>query len=430
MAERLLSAKKCENARPGMPPKGSKAKPNGPYRLFDGGGLALIVMPSGAKYWQFRYRFAGRENTLQIGPYPAIGLEKARKERDRYREVLRSGADPVTARRVERAKVAQATADTFAALADEWIEHRKPFVSPATVERDEGIIRRVLLPKLGALPLREIDATMVVAALKKAQADGIVYSAHRARTLASQIFVYAIGSGRATHNPARDAGGALRPKPSERNLSALPFARVGDLLTALDGGQGASAVTATAIKLMLYTGLRDAALRGAQWKEIDLQARRWTVPAERMKRRGNEERQPHAVPLPAQAVAALEALRPLTDRGPDSYVFASTGKGGYLAENTLRIALHRLGFEVTAHGFRSLLTDELYRAGFRSEWVERQLHHKDKDKVRAAYLRTDFYEQRVPMMQWWADACDAQREGKRLPALPDVPEFKPLLRAA
>jgi integrase len=149
-----------------------------------------------------------------------------------------------------------------------------------------------------------------------------------------------------------------------------------------------------------------------------------------MKRRGNEERQPHAVPIPKQAMEALKALHPLTHRGPQSFLFASSSKDGYLAENTLRIALHRMGFEVTAHGFRSLLTDELYKAGFRSEWIERQLHHKDKDKVRAAYLRTDFFAQRVPMMQWWADAIGAKHRGEKLPALPDVPDFKPSLALA
>jgi integrase len=141
-----------------------------------------------------------------------------------------------------------------------------------------------------------------------------------------------------------------------------------------------------------------------------------------------KRREEHAVPLPRQAIAVLRDLAPLTDRGGDSFIFASSGKHGYLAENTLRIALHRLGFEVTAHGFRSLLTDELYKAGFRSEWVERQMHHRDKNAVRAAYLRTDFFEQRVPMMQWWADNCDALKAGKKAPPAPG--NVIPMVRAA
>jgi integrase len=279
----------------------------------------------------------------------------------------------------------------------------------------------VLHPVLGQLPLREIDATAVLSALKAAENDGILESARRARAIAKQVFDYAIATGRASVNPARDLGNALR-KPEVAHFAALKADQIGSFLTALDAS-GMTAVTKAALLLMLYTGLRDGSLRGARWREIDFEAAKWTIPAERMKRR--EE---HAVPLPRQAIALLRELKRVTDRGPDSFIFASSGKAGYLAENTLRIALHRLGFEVTAHGFRSLMTDELYKAGFRSEWVERQMHHQDKNAVRAAYLRTDFYDQRVPMMQWWADTFDALKAGGTAPAMPD--NVIPMQRAA
>lgn len=411
MAEKRLTTRRCDTAK-------GKAKP---YRLTDGGGLSLRVMPSGARYWQYRYRHGGRETILQLGSYPAIGLERARAEHARHRDVLRHGRDPVTARRVEKAQVRKAAGETFSAVADEWLDYYRPEWSGVHHERNEGLLRRVLRPVLGQLPLREIDATAVLSALKAAENDGILESARRARAIAKQVFDYAIATGRASVNPARDLGKALR-KPEVEHFAALQADQVGSFLTALDAS-GATAVTKAALLLMLYTGLRDGSLRGAKWGEIDLDAAKWTIPAERMKRR--EE---HAVPLPRQAMAVLKALKPATERGSDSFIFASGGKAGFLAENTLRIALHRLGFEVTAHGFRSLLTDELYKAGFRSEWVERQMHHRDKNAVRAAYLRTDFYEQRVPMMQWWADNCDALKAGKKAPAMPD--NVIPMQRAA
>jgi Arm DNA-binding domain len=133
MAEKVLSTRMCDTAKP-------KSKP---YVLTDSGGSSLRVMPSSAKYWQYRYRLGGKENTLQIGRYPEIGLEKARKELDKHRAVVQAGSDPITERRLRRARVAKATADTLAAMADEWIGHRKPFVAAATIERDEGISRRV-----------------------------------------------------------------------------------------------------------------------------------------------------------------------------------------------------------------------------------------------------------------------------------------------
>jgi integrase len=407
-----LTVRQIESAKPGHPPRALRnAQPGKPYRLTDGGGLSLRVMPTGAKYWQYRYRIGGRETTMQLGSYPAMGLEAARKEHQRQRAILGEGSSPITERRISKARVMASQAETFGAVAAEWLDYHRPAWSEVHHERNAGLLRRVLYPKLEKLPLSGIDATALLQALKAAEGAGIAESARRARAIAAQIFDYAIGSGRATVNPARDLAKALR-KPEVRHFAALPVEQVGDFLRVLRAS-GTEPVTKAALRLMLLTGLRDYSLRGARWSEIDFAAGRWTVPAERMKRG-----EPHTVPLPHQAIAALRDLAPLTDRGPDSFIFAGGGKAGHLAENTLRIALHRLGFKVTAHGFRSLLTDQLYLAGFRGEWVERQMHHRDKNQVRAAYLRTDFIEQRATMMQWWADFCDAREGNQSTPELP------------
>lgn len=408
-----LTIRKIDSAKPGVPPRWlPNAKLGKPYRLTDGGGLSLRVMPSGGKYWQYRYRLGGRETTMQLGTYPAMGLEAARKAHQAQREVLAEGSSPVTARRVAKARVAASEAETFGAVAAEWLEYHRPAWSAAHHERNDGLLRRVLLPKLKVLPLSGIDATALLRVLKTAERAGIAESARRARAIAAQIFDYAIGTGRARANPARDLAKALR-KPEVKHFAALPVDQVGEFLRALNAS-GIEPVTKAALRLMLLTGLRDYSLRGARWAEVDVRAGRWTVPAERMKRG-----EAHTVPLPGQAITVLRELADLTDHGPQSFIFAGAGKAGHLAENTLRIALHRLGFKVTAHGFRSLLTDELYKAGFRSEWVERQLHHRDNNQVRAAYLRTDFIEQRATMMQWWADFCDSREANGSAPALPD-----------
>lgn len=425
MAEKLLTDRRCATAKP-------KASP---YRLTDGGGLGLRVMPNGSKFWQFRYRgrerdrsaddrIGRKETTLHLGRYPATSLTEARKLRDKSRATLDKGADPVVARRVEKATLQRNEAETFAAIANDWLEHRKPDIAAVTHERNEGLARRILLPKLGRLPIRDIDATAMISALRAAEQKGLKMSARRARIIAMQIFGHAIATGRATSNPARDVTKALAKRPETTHYAALQAGQIGALLNAMEKS-GVRPVTKAALLLMLYTGLRDGSLRGAHWREIDFERGRWTIPAERMKRR--EE---HSVSLPKQAIKVLRQLARLTDRGPDSYIFASSGKAGFLAENTLRLALHRLGFEVTAHGFRSLLTDELYKAGFLSEWIERQMHHKDPNEVRSAYLRTDFFEQRVPMMQWWASNCEALKAGKKRPALPGNVVPLPIKRAA
>jgi integrase len=174
-----------------------------------------------------------------------------------------------------------------------------------------------------------------------------------------QVFRYAKDTHRATHNPALDlADSRLLARPKVEHFAALERAQVGPMLRALAGSQ-VDPVTSAGLRLMLYTGLRDASLRGARWREIDLRERVWTVPAERMKS-GRE----HRLPLPKQAVAVLSELAKLTRSNVNAYVFKGRGKAGYLAENTLRLALHGLGFKVTAHGFRSLLTDLLNEKGF------------------------------------------------------------------
>jgi integrase len=198
-----------------------------------------------------------------------------------------------------------------------------------------------------------------------------------------------------------------------KSFAALQPEQVGPMLRALKASDCSPQVKA-AIELMLMTGLRDFSLRSARWNEIDLTGASWTVPAERMK-----HGQDHTVPLPKQAVEILTELKKLTGRKPGGFVFASSGKAGFLAENTIRLTLHRLGFKVTAHGFRSLLTDLLNERGFNRDAVERQLAHVEKDKVRRAYLRSDFMEHRKVMMQWLANWAYAERDQADTPAMPD-----------
>jgi integrase len=161
--------------------------------------------------------------------------------------------------------------------------------------------------------------------------------------------------------------------------------------------------------MALYTGLRDNSIRGALWNEIDFDSETWTIPSSRMKS-GRE----HQVPLPSQAITALIALKPLTHRNTNDYIFPGGGKHKIMSENTLRLALHRLGFKVTAHGMRSLITDVLNENGFNPDAIEKQLDHAEQSQVRRAYLRSNFMNERVKMMQWFADWCDAQSKGTKL----------------
>lgn len=412
MAERLLTDRKCRAARPRQKP----------YYLSDGAGLRLQVRPDGRKYWLLRYRLGGKESTHSLGAYPDVGLEEARRKAQEARRLIEDGKHPTVERRIRRTQAVERSRTTFRAVAEEWLERHRPHWSEHHYERNEGLLRRILYPHLAELPIDAISEALLLNVLRSAYDAGIRESARRARGVAAQVFDYAKDTYRAAHNPARElARSSVLRKPEVRSFAALKPSEVGPLLSKLDQG-GVTPITRAALLLMLYTGLRDYSLRGARWGEIDLTGGVWTVPASRMKRK-----EAHRVPLPRQAVEALEALKPLTDQGPESYVFASRGKEGFLAENTLRLALKRLGFRATAHGFRSLLTDVLNEAGFNPDAIERQLHHAEKNKVRAAYLRSDFFDYRKTMMQWFADWCEAQKAGARAPAMPE--NVLPLRRA-
>ena len=392
------------------------------FYLSDGGGLRLQIRPDGSKYWLVRYTLGGKESTFSLGSYPAISLTQARQGRDQVLAVVREGKSPTVEKAVRRAKETESRSQTFRKVADDWMEHGARHPSPRTgrpwssahLERNRMLLENLLLPDLGRLPVAEIGEEMLVAVLEKHYRSGIRESARRAGAIASQIFRFARENRLVGHNPAVEI--LLRStlaKPKERHFAALGIDEVGAMLKKLDAS-GVEPVTKAAISLMLLTGLRDHSLRGATWREIDLDQAVWTVPAERMKRR-----ETFATPLPAQAVKTLRELRELTDKGPTSFVFAGRGKAGYLAENTLKIALHRLGFPVTAHGLRSTITDLLGRQGFLRDAVERQLDHVERNKVRAAYSRDDYWEHRKAMLQWLADWAQAQMSGTSDPAVPD-----------
>ncbi len=341
---------------------------------------------------------------------------KVMTNRSRLAEARRhvaSGRNPSIARKVARSDKVVAARSTLDTVAKDWLAHNQQSWSEAHYERNEMLLRLILLPKLGTLPVAEITEQMLLVELTAYYRSGRKESARRAGAIAVQIFRFAKDSHLIKINPALEIVDNSRlKKPEVTHFAALKAGQVGPMLRAL-AASNFREVTKAAIILMLQTGLRDSSLRGAKWKEIDLQAKAWSVPAIRMKRRIE-----HAVPLPSWAIDTLTGLALLTNHGPNSFVFASSGKAGFLSESTLRVALHRLGFEVTAHGMRSLLTDVLNERGFNADAIERQLHHIEKNKVRAAYLRSDFFEQRVTMMQWFSDWARALRDESIAPDMP------------
>lgn len=395
-AEKLLTEVKC---------KAAKASDR-VYYLNDGSGLRLRVRPDGSRYWLLRFFIQGKENTQSLGPYPLISLQIARAKAAEAKQIVREGLNPSVEARVKKAARVVESKSTFGVIAQEWLDHNSTNWSAHHLERNEGLLRRFLLPDLSRLPIDSIEEHYLFAILKTAYDRGTKESARRARAVAAQVFSYARATHKGRRNPARDmADNPYFKKPPVKHFKAIPQGEVASLMVILKltgKDQKLSAETVAALKLSLYTGLRDNSVRGAKWAEIDFTTPTWTIPAERMK-----SKRAHAIPLPQQAVDVLKGLELLTFRGGESFLFPGKTKTGYMAENTLRQALHRLGFEVTHHGIRSLITDVLNENGFRPDPIERQLDHQEKNQVRRAYLHSDFMDERRVMMQWFADWCDS-----------------------
>ena len=400
-AEKLLTEATCKATKPR----------DKVYYLNDGNGLRLRMRPDGSKTWVLRYRLSGKEMSTGLGTYPKISLQVARAKALEAKQHINKGDNPSTAKRIAKANQVIKGETTFGAIAREWLEHNKKSWSSHHLERNEGLLKRFLLPDLERMPIDTIKESYLFSILKTPYDKGTKESARRARAIAAQVFSYARATHRGTTNPAREmADNPYFKKPPVKHFAALPQNQVGALIKELNKtgtDQKLDAKTICALRLALYTGLRDNSIRGALWGEIDLEVGFWSIPGSRMKS-GRE----HQVPLPTQAITALKLIQPQTYRNQSSYLFPGGGKHKIMSENTLRLALHRLGFKVTAHGMRSLITDVLNENGFNPDAIEKQLDHSEQSQVRRAYLRSNFMDERIKMMQWFADWCDAQSKGK------------------
>ncbi|WP_423170941.1 tyrosine-type recombinase/integrase [Stenotrophomonas maltophilia group sp. CASM26] len=384
-----------------------KTKPSATVqKLRDGGGLYLLLRPDGARWWRWDYRrpLTGRRNTLSFGTYPDVSLASARERHAAARKLLADGIDPGEHRKAQRAVGLERSANTFDAIAVEHLAMREKKLSPGSIKRERRLIDKDLSPYIGSHPVAAISARDLLEALRKVESRGAVETAHRARILASQVFRYAIATGRATHNPAEDLKGALSTPDGQHFASITDPGLVGGLLRAMHGYQGSPVVQA-ALQLAPLVFVRPGELRQARWSDIDLDASQWRFTA-------SKTGQAHIVPLATQAVAILRGLQPLTGRG--AYVFPSMlGKGRPMSENTVNGALRRLGYDsdtMTGHGFRAMartVLDEVL--GFRPDYIEHQLAHAVRDPNGRAYNRTAHLVERAKMMQAWADYLDGLR---------------------
>ena len=372
---------------------------NKAQRLFDGGGLYVEVTPSGGRYWRWKYRFSGKEKLLALGVFPAVSLADARQARDEARKLLSTGVDPGAARQAKKRLETLASENTFQAIGDEWVGLQQRKLSPATFAKAKWTLETLVYPWLGAVPIAEITPPDLLAVLRRIEARGAHETAHRTKARCSQVFRYAIATGRATRDPSADLRGALAPVVSKSHAAITDPNRIGQLLRDIDGYKGGPVVRA-ALKFAPLVFVRPGELRRAEWSEFNLGTKEWRIPAAKMKM-GEE----HIVPLSKQALAILLEIQPLT--GHRRYIFPGLrASDAPMSENTVNAALRMLGYDkdtMTGHGFRALASTRLNEMGWAPDVIERQLAHAERNKVRAAYNRAQYLSERRKMMQAWAD---------------------------
>lgn len=382
----------------------NKAKPRDKqYTLFDGGGLFLLVTPTGGKLWRFKYPRPGGDtrNTLSFGAYPEISLSEAREKRQEARTMLVKGVDPSNVR--QACLKSNAGGNSFEVIGREW--HRT--FSGKWTEKYGAILllrleKDVFVP-LGASDINDVKPGEILAALRAIQNRGALDQAHRTLGMIEKIFRYAIATNRAEQNPAIHLRGALPPITFGHQAAITDPAELGQFLKTVEGYVG-SVVVHAAMRLLPLVFVRPGELRMAEWSEFDLDAALWDIPAERMKMK-----KPHLVPLSRQAVAILRGLHPFTRHS--KYVFpCHRSPLRCMSDNAINAGFRRMGLEkslVCAHGFRATartILDEVLE--YRTDWIEHQLAHEVKDPNGRAYNRTKYLPQRREMMQRWADYLD------------------------
>lgn len=375
------------------------------YKLSDGDGLYLRIHTSGGKYWQLKYRVAKKEKTFSIGTYPNVSLKEARESAAELRKIIGAGIDPSAKKKEAKLLALNAESRSFEAVAREWHAKQSPTWTP---KHGKVILRRLtsdIFPEVGSMPVDQINAPALLAVLRKIEGRGAVDLVHRLHQTTSQIFRYAIATGRAERDVAADLRGAFQTR-RKQHMAYLKENELPEFLSRLAAYDG-DAQTKRATLLLLHTFVRTGELRAAQWSEFDLKKGEWRIPAERMKMK-----ELHIVPLTSQVVAILKAQAEISHG--HEYVFPNRNKPMLcLSENTILFALYRMGYhgKATGHGFRATASTILNEHGFRPDVIERQLAHGERNKIRASYNHALYLKERREMMRWWSDYLDQAGSG-------------------
>lgn len=391
------------------------------YKLFDGDGLYLLVKPNGRKGWRLRYvKPDGREGLTSLGNYPVVGLADARHKRFELKQQLANGIDPIQSK--QQAKVqAVINGRTFESVALDWYAGMVPKWAPGHAKTVLSRLKTHVFPLLGAKAIVELDTHDLMQPLEAVTKRGTIDVALRIKNYLQSIMREAKRLRLITANPAHDLDGSIKT-PRVTHRPALPLSRLPELQARIDGYKGRP-LTRLTVMLSLHVFVRSSELRFARWSEFDLKRGIWEIPDTRpaldgvpFSTRGTKMAGDiHVVPLSPQAVALLEQIHAIT--GKFDLVFAGDAKPWKpMSENTVNAALRTMGYDtkvdICGHGFRAMACSALVESGLWSETaIERQMSHKERNNVRAAYThKAEFLEERRMIMTWWSRFLEANRE--------------------
>lgn len=389
------------------------AKPeNKDYRLSDGNGLYLIVKSDGAKWWRLDYTFDEKRKTISIGVYPRISLSDARRKTEEAHNQIDNGINPSELRKQIKANKKQAKENailsekglpllnTFTDIAQKWLIFNEHRTSKITNNKKHSRLKRWIFPLLGNIAINQIKSPDIASAIKPLININKLETAKRLCSDISSIFDYAIVHNLCEYDPAKAVSKQIPPQNVTHRAAIIDPSSVGKLLRDIDNYDG-TLIVKCAFKISPLVFQRPGEIRQMLWSDID-----W----------GNNEWRPHItktnfdqiVPLSTQVIAILQEIAPLT--GNDKYVFPSSRRDGNpMSENTIRLALKKLGYKsdvMTAHGFRTTASTLLNEQGWSPDAIERQLAHAPRDSIRAVYNRAQYLDERRNMMQAWADYLD------------------------
>lgn len=374
-------------------------------KITDERGMYLLVSSSG-KYFRMDYRYAGKRKTLALGVYPETSLKEARAKRDSARKLLSDNIDPMEVRKTKKQLIYEDSSNSFYALANEWFNKFKGKWTPLHADKKWHFLEKDVFPYIGDKPIKVVTAREILTILERIQLRGAIDIAHRIKGICGEIFLYGIVTQRCDNNPTEGLSKALTPKRNQHMACITDTTQLKGLLRSIDDYHG-EFITKCALQIAPYVFVRPGELRQAEWSEIDFDNAVWKIPPGKMKMR-----KPHIVPLTNQVIKIFRDIQPLT--GHWKYVFPSLrSKERAMSDNTLTCALRNMGYskeEMTAHGFRGIASTLLHENGWNSDIIEIQLAHSEKNKVKAAYNHAEYMEDRIKMMQWWADYLDKIKE--------------------